>query len=109
MDLGVILSPDRVAAMEARGDWAGKTTLDYLDAAVAKYPDRAALIAHDSETGTDTTLTYAELDAVARRIALGLLSSASRPATWSPSSFRTGGSSRRCISPASMSARSATR
>ena len=36
MDLGVILPPERIAAMEARGDWAGKTTLDYLDAAVAE-------------------------------------------------------------------------
>jgi cyclohexanecarboxylate-CoA ligase len=73
MDLGVILPPERIAAMEARGDWAGKTTLDYLAAVAARDPGRAAIIAHDSETATDTTLTYAELDAVARRIALGLL------------------------------------
>ena len=73
MELGVMLTPERIAAMEARGDWAGKTTLDYLDAAVARNPDRAAVIAHDSEAGTETTLTYAELDRVARRIALGLL------------------------------------
>ena len=73
MELGVMLTPERIAAMEARGDWAGKTTLDYLDVAVARNPDRAAVIAHDSEAGTETTLTYAELDRVARRIALGLL------------------------------------
>ena len=38
MDLGVILPPERIAAMEAHGDWAGKTTLDYLDAAVPRDP-----------------------------------------------------------------------
>ena len=79
MDLGVILPPERIAAMEARGDWTGKTTLDYLDAAVAAHPARAAVIAHDSERRTDTALTYAELDAVARRIALGLLDLGIRP------------------------------
>ncbi|MPY74647.1 MAG: AMP-binding protein [Alphaproteobacteria bacterium] len=73
MDLGVILPPERIAAMEARGDWAGKTTLDYLDATLARDPARTAVIAHDSETGSTTTLTYAELDRAARRIAHGLV------------------------------------
>jgi cyclohexanecarboxylate-CoA ligase len=72
MDLGVILPPERIAAMEARGDWAGKTTLDYLDDALANDPGRIAVIAHDSEAGATTTFTYAELDKVARRIAHGL-------------------------------------
>jgi cyclohexanecarboxylate-CoA ligase len=72
MDLGVILPPERIAAMEARGDWAGKTTLDYLDAALANDPGRPAIIAHESATGTVTSLTYAELDQYARRIARGL-------------------------------------
>ena len=35
MDLGVMLTPDRIAAMEARGDWAGRTVLDYLEDTVA--------------------------------------------------------------------------
>jgi cyclohexanecarboxylate-CoA ligase len=72
MDLGVILPPERIAAMEARGDWAGKTTLDYLDAALAQDPGRIALIAHDGEAGATATFTYAELDKVVRRIAHGL-------------------------------------
>jgi cyclohexanecarboxylate-CoA ligase len=72
MDLGVILPPARIAAMEARGDWAGKTTLDYLDDTLSRDPGRTAVIAHESATGAVTTLTYAELDKQARRIAQGL-------------------------------------
>jgi cyclohexanecarboxylate-CoA ligase len=72
MDLGVMLTPDRIAAMEARGDWAGRTVLDYLEDTVATAPDRPAIIANVTATGETTTLTYAELDRVVRRIALGL-------------------------------------
>ena len=72
MDLEVMLTPDRIAAMEARGDWAGRTVLDYLEDTVAAAPERTAVIAHASETGKTATLTYAELDRTARRIALGL-------------------------------------
>ncbi len=73
MDLGVILPAERIAAMEARGDWAGKTTLDYLDDALKRDPGRTAVIAHESEIGAVTTLTYAELDQRARCIAQGLV------------------------------------
>jgi len=72
MDLGVMLTPDRIAAMTARGDWADRTVLDYLEDTVAAAPERTAVIAHASATGETTTLTYAELDRMARRIALGL-------------------------------------
>jgi cyclohexanecarboxylate-CoA ligase len=72
MDLGVMLTPDRIAAMEARGDWAGRTVLDYLESTVAAAPDRAAVIATVSARGETTTLTYSDLDRMARRIALGL-------------------------------------
>lgn len=72
MDLGVMLTPDRIAAMTERGDWADRTVLDYLEDTVAAAPERTAVIAHASATGETTTLTYAELDRMARRIALGL-------------------------------------
>jgi cyclohexanecarboxylate-CoA ligase len=72
MDLGVMLTPDRIAAMEARGDWAGRTVVDYLEDTVAAVPDRTAVIATVGATGGTTTLTYADLDRLARRIALGL-------------------------------------
>jgi cyclohexanecarboxylate-CoA ligase len=67
-----MLTPDRIAAMEARGDWAGRTVLDYLEDTVAAAPDRTAIIATVSETGETSTLTYAALDRIVRRIALGL-------------------------------------
>ncbi|MEM9684892.1 MAG: AMP-binding protein, partial [Pseudomonadota bacterium] len=73
MDLGVMLTPERIAAMEARGEWARRTVLDYLDDAVAATPDRAAIVAHDSETGATVSLSYHELDRLARSIAGGLL------------------------------------
>jgi len=73
MDLGVMQTPARIAAMEARGDYAGRTVLDYLEETAEAHPERTAVIAHVSETGAVTTLTYAELDRIARRIALGLV------------------------------------
>ena len=73
MDLGVMQTPDRIAAMEARGDYAGRTVLDHLEATAAAHPDRTAIVAHVTATGAVTTLTYAELDRIARRIALGLV------------------------------------
>jgi len=73
MDLGVMQTSERIAAMEARGDYAGRTVLDYLEATAAAHPGRPAIVAHETETGAVTTLTYAELDRLARRIALGLV------------------------------------
>jgi len=72
MDLGVMLTPERIAAMEARGDWAGRTVLDYLEDTAAAAPGRTAVTATVHATGETTTLTYAELDRTVRRIALGL-------------------------------------
>ena len=73
MSLGVILSPERIAAMTARGDWADKLVLDYLDDVLAEEPDRLAVTDHNSETGASTALTYGELDRTARRMALALI------------------------------------
>lgn len=73
MDLGVMQTPDRIAAMEARGDYAGRTVLEYLEDTAAAHPDRPAIIAHKTATGGITTLTYTQLDRLARRIALGLV------------------------------------
>lgn len=71
--LGVILPPERVAAMTARGDWNDRLALDYLADALRRNPGGRAVTDHNSETGRSTTLSWAALDRAARRIALGLI------------------------------------
>jgi cyclohexanecarboxylate-CoA ligase len=73
MDLGVRLSQDRIDAMVARGDWTNRTVLDYMEAVLAADPDRRAITDHNSEAGGSTTLSYADLDRVGKRIALALI------------------------------------
>ena len=73
MDLGVRLSQDRIDAMVARGDWTGRTVLDHMDAVLDVDPERRAITDHNSETGESTTLSFADLDRYARRIAHGLI------------------------------------
>ncbi len=65
--------PERAAAMTAQGLWFNRLILDDLDAAVAACPDKTAVIAHRSESGASTTLTYGELDRASRHVARGLL------------------------------------
>jgi cyclohexanecarboxylate-CoA ligase len=72
MDLGVILSEDRIRAENARGFWPNRVITDYLDDAVRDAPDRIAIADVNSMTGAETVLTVSELRRRADRIALGL-------------------------------------
>jgi len=70
--LGVVLTPGRIAAMRARGDWTDRLVLDYLRDARRRNPHGRAITDHNSETGRATTLTWTELDDASRRVAHGL-------------------------------------
>ena len=70
---GVILPPERVAAMVARGDWPNRLVVDYVADALRRDPNGRAVVEHNSETGVSTTLSWMELDRAARRIARGLI------------------------------------
>jgi len=73
MDLGVILPESRIDAMREAGLWPDRTVLDYLDDAVAAAPAQTAITGYDGERGEVVRLSYGELDALSRRIALKLL------------------------------------
>ena len=62
----------RRAAMTAAGHWRNKTADDYFDANLAAKPDALALSAVSSVYGTRRDLTWAELDLMADRAAIGL-------------------------------------
>ncbi len=72
MDLGVILDQGRIDAMTAAGLWPNRIITDYLDDAVARNPDKVAVVDHNSTSGLGTTLSYRQLDRLSRRIGLGL-------------------------------------
>lgn len=65
MKLETILSPEYVEKYQSI--WPNKTILDYLNEAVAKYPDKVAIIDNKSR------YTYRELGKLVDRVALGLL------------------------------------
>jgi len=60
----------RRQSMIAAGFWQDKTLLDYFRQWVAATPDKTAVVALRS--GAETRLSYAELDALSDRIAVGL-------------------------------------
>jgi len=62
----------RRAAMTAAGHWRNTTADDYFDANLAAKPDALALSAVSSVYGTRRDLTWAELDLMADRAAIGL-------------------------------------
>lgn len=72
MQPGLMLTPERCAAMRAAGLWQGRTIADYLDANLKSRPDAVYLTDHNSVTGRSTTLSYRHLNRVSRRIAAGL-------------------------------------
>jgi cyclohexanecarboxylate-CoA ligase len=78
-ELGVILPASRIAAESRRGFWQNRIATDYLDEAVALYPDRTAIADVNSMTGACTVLSNAELRRRADRIALGLVALGVRP------------------------------
>ncbi len=73
MDLGVILPEARIDEMRRTGDFKDKLVLDYLDDALARTPDRTAIISYNGEIGRADELTFAEVDRLSRRFALALL------------------------------------
>lgn len=60
----------RRAEMTAAGHWRDETLLDHLDHAVARIPDKTAIVAVRSESGEETRLTYRELDQLSDLVAL---------------------------------------
>ena len=72
MDLGVQISPARVAATKRAGLWPDRLLLDYLADNLRERPDSLALTEHNSTTGRATSLSYRQLDRLRRRVAVGL-------------------------------------
>lgn len=68
-DLGVTA---RREAMIAAGLWRDETLLDHFRRNVARLGDKVAVIATRAEQGDETRLTYAELDRLSDRVAVGL-------------------------------------
>ncbi len=62
----------RRPAMRESGYWRDETLLDHLARAVARTPDRIAVVARQSETGRETRLSYHELDHLSDLLALSL-------------------------------------
>ena len=62
----------RRTQMYASGAWNDMIITDYLDQAVARVPDRNALVGYRVHVGDRTVITYAELDRHITRIAAGL-------------------------------------
>lgn len=64
--------PRRRAAMRESGHWQDETLLDHLARAVARTPDKTAVVATQSERGQEYRLTYEELDQRSDLVALSL-------------------------------------
>lgn len=62
----------RSPAMRARGFWRDETLLHHLARAVARSPDKTAIVACRSDIGTETRLSYAEVDDLSSRLAAAL-------------------------------------
>lgn len=72
METGFTPQPERRSAMIQSGAWNDKLITDYLDKALARTPDHAAIISYQVATDTRTTLTYGELNNKVTRMAAGL-------------------------------------
>ncbi len=67
MDLMQILSLDRIEAMEQAGLWGYTTLIDAFDDVVARTPHQIAIVEYKAESGTKSSLSYADLN---RRVVL---------------------------------------
>src|SRR3974377_2318258 len=56
----------------ARLHWPERNLTDYCDNAVARHPDKAAIVDHNSMTGEAATMSHRQLQQLSRRIAGGL-------------------------------------
>ncbi len=63
----------RREAMIAAGLWRDETLLDHFRRHVAAQPGKLAVVAARAEAGDEARLTYAELDALSDRLAVGFL------------------------------------
>ncbi|MEX2616206.1 MAG: AMP-binding protein [Alphaproteobacteria bacterium] len=71
--------PARIDYFRRSGLWPNRLVTDCFDAAVAAYPDRAAVIGYDSQAATRVSFTYAELGRFVDRVALGLIETGIEP------------------------------
>ncbi len=62
----------RLQKEAAQGFWPGTVLTDYVDAFVAERPQSAAVVENRAESGAETVLGFAELNAKASQIARGL-------------------------------------
>ena len=58
----------------ARTHWPQRILTDYLDDAVSRHPDKAAIVDFNSMSGKATTLTFRQLQRIVGRMAAGLAS-----------------------------------
>jgi len=56
----------------ARAHWPQRMLTDYLDDAVNRHPDKAAIVDYNSMSRKATTLTYRQLQRIVSRVAVGL-------------------------------------
>lgn len=59
---------------QAAGLWPNRLIADYLDEAVARDPERTAIIAYSAATDTTIRKSFGDLDRASTRAALGLAS-----------------------------------
>ena len=62
----------RGPAMRTQGFWRDETLLNHLARAVARSPYKTAIVACRSDLGTETRLSYAEIDDLSNRLAASL-------------------------------------
>ncbi|MCA3392868.1 MAG: AMP-binding protein [Roseomonas sp.] len=62
----------RGPAMRAQGFWRDETLLQHLARAVARSPDKTAIVACRSDLGTETRLSYRQIDDLSHRLANAL-------------------------------------
>lgn len=74
MAIETCLNPLRTAEMKKAGFWRNHTLLDFLDAAVSRFPDKIAITALEVDSGRQTSCSYRQLNRMSKRVAAGLAS-----------------------------------
>lgn len=72
MQFDAVLIEPRIKEMTEKGFWHDKTVNDYFDACLSDCPDRPALTSFVVSTGARRDFTWAQLDVLANRAAVGL-------------------------------------
>lgn len=68
------LTQERIKSMAGTGYWPDRVLTDYVDEAAAEFPDKVAISDLNSMTGGGATVSYRQLQRLANRIGLGLVS-----------------------------------